>query len=179
MDRIIQNNLAGLEIVKYPDPRLNEICTRVEDFDDSLPGLVERMFEIMYASRGVGLAAPQVGLTIRLFIAGPTGQPGGDGEGVYINPEIIERDGTDIDQEGCLSFPGLTCKIKRAKSVTIRATNLDGGTFTQSAEDLLARIFQHESDHLDGILLSDRMSAVARIANRRLLKELTEEFAGR
>ncbi len=176
MSTISEIDFSALKVVKYPDPRLREVCTAVEEFNDSLRGFVERMFEIMYASRGVGLAAPQVGLTIRLFIANPFAEPGHDAEGVYINPEIVERSGSEVSEEGCLSFPGLTCKIKRAEAVTIRATNLDGKTFTQSAEGLLARILQHESDHLDGMLLSDRMSTVAKIANRRLLKDLADEY---
>ncbi|MCK4625701.1 MAG: peptide deformylase [Phycisphaerae bacterium] len=177
MSAISEIDLSALKVVKYPDPRLREVCTAVEEFDDSLRGFVERMFEIMYASNGVGLAAPQVGQTIRLFIANPTAEPGGEYEGVYINPEIIERSGSDVGDEGCLSFPGMSCKIKRAEAVTIRAANLNGETFTQTAEGLQARIFQHESDHLDGILLSDRMSTVAKITNRRLLKDLEEDYA--
>ncbi|MCK4626437.1 MAG: peptide deformylase [Phycisphaerae bacterium] len=177
MSTISEIDVSALKVVRYPDPRLSEICSAVEEFDDSLRAMAERMFELMYASRGVGLAAPQVGLTVRLFIANPFAEPGHDAEGVYINPEIIERSGSEVSEEGCLSFPGLTCKIKRAGAVTIRAANLDGETFTQTAEGLLARILQHESDHLDGILLSDRMSTVAKIANRRLLKDLAEDYA--
>lgn len=177
MSAISEIDPADLEIIKYPDPRLHEVCTAVEAFDDPLRGLVTRMLELMYAAPGVGLAAPQVALTIRLFVANPTAQPGGEDEGVYINPEIIERAGSDVGDEGCLSFPGMTCKIKRAKAVTIRAANLNGEVFTQTAEGLLARILQHENDHLDGILLSDRMSTVARISNRWLLKDLEEDYA--
>lgn len=177
MSAISEIDPASLKIVRYPDPQLNEVCSAVEEFGDSLRGLVARMFELMYASHGVGLAGPQVGITICLFIANPAAEPGHETEGVYINPEIIERSGSDVSEEGCLSFPGITCKIKRAQAVTIRATNLDGKVFTQTADGLLARILQHESDHLDGILLSDRMSTVAKIANRRLLKELADEYA--
>ena len=176
MSAISEIDSASLKIIRYPDPRLCEVCSVVEEFDDLLRGLVARMFELMYASHGVGLAGPQVGQTIRLFIANPVAEPGDEAEGVYINPEIIERSGSQTDDEGCLSFPGITCKIKRAQAVTIRATNLDGKTFTQSGEGLLARIFQHETDHLDGVLLSDRMSTVAKIANRRLLKDLADEY---
>ncbi len=177
MSAISEINPASLKIVRYPDPQLSEVCSAVEEFGDSLRGLVARMFELMYASPGVGLAAPQVGVTIRLFVGNPDAEPGSESEGVYINPEIIERSGSQTDEEGCLSFPGITCKIKRAQAATIRATGLNGKTFTQSADGLLARIFQHETDHLDGMLLSDRMSTVAKIANRRLLKELADEYA--
>ncbi|MDY7010267.1 MAG: peptide deformylase [Planctomycetota bacterium] len=176
MSGISEIDPATFKIVRYPDPRLREVCAAVEESGDAMRGLVARMFELMYASRGVGLAAPQVGITIRLFIANPAAEPGDEAEGVYINPEIIERSGSEIGEEGCLSFPGISCKIKRAMSATVRAQDMNGKTFTQTAEGLLARIFQHETDHLDGMLLSDRMSTVAKIANRRLLKDLVDEY---
>ena len=166
---------SGLEIVKYPDPRLRETCRSIEEIDESIVDLAKQMFDTMYRSGGVGLAAPQVGRTVRLFIANPTAKPGQQ-EGVYINPEIINDEGSAESEEGCLSIPGLLCKIRRKHAVTIRAVNLDGETFTQDAEDLLARIFQHEIDHLNGILISDKMSTVAKIANRKLLKDLEEQY---
>ena len=166
---------SRLEIVKYPDPRLRETCQSIERIDDSIIDLAKQMFDTMYRSGGVGLAAPQVGRTVRLFIANPTAKPGQQ-EGVYINPEIINDEGSAESEEGCLSIPGLLCKIRRKHAVTIRAVNLDGETFTQDAEDLLARIFQHEIDHLNGILISDKMSTVAKIANRKLLKDLEEQY---
>ena len=139
------------------------------------PRLAEKMFELMFQARGVGLAAPQVGLTVRLFVASPTYEP--TDQRVYINPSILSADGTQEGEEGCLSFPGIVCNIKRANVVTIQATNLDGQVFQETGEGLAARIFQHESDHLDGRLLTDRMGTVARLANRRALRDLEEEFA--
>ncbi|RLC68157.1 MAG: peptide deformylase [Chloroflexi bacterium] len=175
-DKDQNSQLSRLEIVKYPDPRLRETCQSIERIDDSIVELVKQMFDTMYRSGGVGLAAPQVGKNIRLFIANPTAKPGQQ-EGVYINPEIINAEGSAESEEGCLSIPGLLCKIKRKHGVTIRAINLDGESITQDAEDLLARIFQHEIDHLNGILICDKMSTVAKIANRKLLKDLEEQYA--
>lgn len=169
-------DLAALKIVRYPDPRLRGPCLKVEGIDDALRALTRRMFELMYVARGVGLAAPQVGLPLRLFVANPAGGPDPDQEAVYISPVVEEQSGQMIEDEGCLSLPGLNCKIKRANVVTLTATDLDGQRFRQTGEELIARIFQHETDHLNGLLIADKMSAVSKMANRRLLKELEERF---
>lgn len=169
-------DLASLGIIHYPDPRLMEVCTPVDEVDDAVRALAGRMLELMFASKGVGLAAPQVGITVRLFVASPTFEP--EDRRIYINPEIISAEGVQDGDEGCLSFPGISCKVKRKKIATIRALNLRGERFEETGEDLTARILQHETDHLDGRLLVDRMGSVARLANRRVLKELEEAFAG-
>lgn len=169
---------SALALVKYPDPVLMKVGEPVSVVDERIGRLARRMFEVMYASRGVGLAAPQVGVSIRLFVANPSDQPG-EQEGVYVNPAIVTASGSEVGEEGCLSLPMVACKVKRATHVTVRATDLEGRPFEQSAEGLLARVFQHEMDHLDGVLLSDRMSPLARLANRRTLKELREEYAAR
>jgi len=174
-EKIRQVSIDELKVIHYPDPRLREVCTPVEEVDDSVRALIDRMFELMFESHGVGLAAPQVGVTVRLFIASPTFQP--DDRRVYINPEIVAVDGMQDGEEGCLSFPGISCKVKRRKAAVIQALDRDGKAFKEMGEDLLARIFQHESDHLDGRLLVDRMSTVARLANRRTLKDLETTFA--
>ena len=166
-----------LKIIKYPHPTLRRVCAEVEHFDEELRALAGRMFQIMYASGGVGLAAPQVAVPIRLFVANPTGQPG-TGERVYVNPGIVEQDGSEAAEEGCLSVPGVACRIKRHTRATIRAKDLDGKEFQETGEGLLARIFQHEMDHLNGMLIVDRMSAVGRLSHRRTLKELEEEYTG-
>jgi len=173
--KIIQADVQSLGIVEYPDPRLEETCAPVDAVDDSVRALAERMLELMFASRGVGLAAPQVGVTVRLFVASPTFEP--TDRRVYVNPQIIALDGTQLGDEGCLSFPGVSCKIKRANTATIRALGLDGEPFEETGEELTARIFQHECDHLDGRLLVDRMGSVAKLANRRALRELEEKYA--
>ncbi len=168
---------ADLCIVRYPDPRLKQICTPLEKVDDSVLAVIDRMFELMFEFRGVGLAGPQVGLGVRLFVASPTFDPGDCR--MYINPEIISSDGMQDGEEGCLSFPNISCRIKRKRVATIRALGRDGKVFEETGEDLLARIFQHETDHLSGRLLIDRMGTVAKLSNRRALKELEETFASR
>ncbi|MFW5840469.1 MAG: peptide deformylase [Planctomycetota bacterium] len=175
-EKIHAVDLPSLEIIHYPDPRLREVCTPVDDpTDPVIADLVERMFELMFASRGVGLAAPQVGITVRLFVSSPTFDT--SDRRVYINPQIIDVDGRQDGDEGCLSFPDIHCKVRRHDRVTIRATGLDGMVFEETGEQLTARIFEHESDHLDGRLLVDRMSRVAKLANRRALNQLEAELA--
>ena len=167
-------NLTALQVVKYPDPRLKEICTSVDTIDESLIALVEAMWRLMLDSRGVGLAAPQVGVTVRLFAASPSFSP--DDLRVYINPRIVEASGSIEEEEGCLSFPQIYARVKRSAVVTVEAVNLDGETFQETCVDLHSRIIQHELDHLNGRLLVDRMGTVSKLANRRALKELETQF---
>lgn len=172
-----QIDLASLSVVKYPDPRLRQPCQTVTQFDASLEALARRMFQIMYQTKGVGLAAPQVGLSLKLFVINPTGDPDQpEHESAYVNGHIIDRDGSSTAEEGCLSVPGLSVKIKRAAKVTLEAADLQGQVRQYPAEGLLARIFQHESDHIDNTIIADRMSTVAKLSNRQLLKDLEEEF---
>ena len=170
MSKLDTADIASLELVKYPDPRLREVCTPVGHFDDRLRALVEKMFAVMYKHNGVGLAASQVGVSLSVFVANPTGEP--TDERVYVNPRIIDNQGRQDGEEGCLSFPAIYCKVRRYAVTTIRALDLAGNTFEQTVQDMPARIIQHECDHLEGRLLVDRMSPVARIANRRSLKDL-------
>ena len=173
-EKIRRVDPSALKVIFYGDPRLREICTPVEEVDDAVRALVERMFELMFEGRGVGLAAPQVGVTVRIFVASPTFEE--DDRHAFINPEIIASEGWQEGDEGCLSFPGISCNIKRRKIVTVRALNLDGDVFEETGEDLAARIFQHEIDHLDGRLLVDRMGSIAKLAHRGALKELEERY---
>ena len=170
-------DVGSLRVVKYPDPVLSLPAKAVERFDDALRALAEGMFKVMYDARGVGLAAPQVGVSIRLFVANPEASPG-EGEAAYVNPEIVGPDGSVVHEEGCLSVPGINCRVKRFATLTLRALDLDGQAVEVPAEGLAARIFQHEIDHLNGVLLINRMSAVARMASRRVIKELEEAYAG-
>ncbi len=172
--KIVSADLAALRVIRYPDPRLMEICTALDVVDDSLRAFVERMGELMFTGRGVGLAAPQVGVTVRLFVASPTFTP--EDRRVYINPRIVSAEGKQDGDEGCLSFPEITCRVKRHETVTIRAQDLAGRWFEETASELTARIFEHEMDHLDGRLLVDRMGTVAKLANRRALNELREKY---
>ena len=173
-EKIQVADMASLQVVKYPDPRLRKVCIPVETIDEHLIQLVEGMWELMLDSRGVGLAAPQVGVTVRLFAASPSFSP--EDLKVYINPRIIEASGTVEEDEGCLSFPRIFTKIKRNATVTVEALDLEGSTFQETCSDLHSRIVQHEIDHLDGRLLIDRMGTVAKLANRRVLKELEAQF---
>jgi peptide deformylase len=174
-EEIRQLDLGELKLIYYPDPRLNQRCRPIEAPTDSgVADLVARMSEIMLASRGVGLAAPQVGVTARMFLASPTCQA--DDIHVYINPRIVSVDGNQDGEEGCLSFPGIFCKVKRHNQVVIEADDLTGRRFQETGEGLLARIFEHESDHLEGTRLVDRMGSVARMAHRKALRELESQF---
>ncbi len=175
VNEIIQRtDLAGLTILKYPDPRLKQPGVAIPRIDAPVRALVERMFELMFEARGVGLAATQVGVPARLFVASPSFLE--DDRRVYVNPQLVSVEGSQETEEGCLSFPGISTRIKRYNFATIRATNLDGAAFEESGEELLARIFQHEMDHVDGRLLVDRMGSVAKLAHRRTLKDLEEQF---
>ncbi|NQU75198.1 MAG: peptide deformylase [Planctomycetes bacterium] len=174
MNELETIDIATLGLIHYPDPRLREVCLPVRVFDDRLKALVARMFAVMYSHNGVGLAAAQLGIALRLFVANATHQSAD--ERVYINPELIDNRGAQEGDEGCLSFPGITSKIKRYAVTTIHAQDLAGGVFEQTAEGLLASIFQHENDHLSGQLLVDRMSVVAKIANRRSLRQMEATY---
>jgi peptide deformylase len=164
-----------LSIIFYPDPRLKKVSQPVEAFDESLQTLAARMFELMRGAKGVGLAAPQVGQNIRLFVMNPNGEPGHDR--VYVNPVLSEADGEDEAEEGCLSLPKINIQVWRSKRLRIQAMDLQGNPFEQTETGYLARIWQHEIDHLNGILLTDRMGPVAKMANRKILKELEEQYA--
>jgi peptide deformylase len=164
-----------LKIVLFPDPRLKKVSTEVGAFDDQLKALVARMFELMRENRGVGLAAPQVGHNLRLFVINPTGEPTDDR--VYVNPVLTELSDVEEEaEEGCLSLPQLNVDVFRNKTVRIQARDLEGNPFEQTETGYVARIWQHENDHLDGILITDKMGPVARIANRKLLKDLEERY---
>jgi peptide deformylase len=170
-------NLTSLHILHYPDPRLKRAAADVEAFDAPLRRLAERMFEILFAARGVGLAAAQVGVGLRMFVSSPAVQE--DDRHVYVNPRVLTAEGQQEEEEGCLSVPNVTSTIKRLNLVTIEAFDLDGAKFQETGQGLLARIFQHEIDHLDGMLVIDRMGSLARLSHRRTLKELEEKFTSR
>jgi peptide deformylase len=173
-ERIRQADLASLRVLRYPDPRLAAPNVPVDEIDDSVRALVDRMYEVLEASRGVGLAAPQIGVNVRLFVACPSGRK--EDRRAYVNPQLLNLEGAQEDEEGCLSLPGIYAHIKRYDKATIRATDLDGREFEETGKGLLARIFQHESDHLDGHLIKDRMGSVARLAHRKALKSLEEKY---
>lgn len=163
-----------LKIIYWPDPRLLKRSKPIDVFDDSLHQLVQRMFVLMRESKGVGLAAPQVGVNLRLFVMNHTGQEGDDR--VYVNPVLSDQSGEEEAEEGCLSLPGIHIDVLRSKAIRIAAQDIQGRPIEQQDTGYLARIWQHETDHLDGILLTDRMSMAARMANRKILKDLQERY---
>jgi peptide deformylase len=164
-----------LRIICWPDARLKKKSKPVEVFDGSLKELATRMLELMREARGLGLAAPQVGMNIRLFVMNPTGQEGDDR--VYVNPVLSEAEGEEEAEEGCLSLPGIHVNIIRNKVMRMTAQDLDGRPIEQKETGHIARIWQHEYDHLNGTLLTDRMGPAARMTNRKLLKEMEERYA--
>jgi len=163
-----------LKIILYPDPRLGKMSKPVEKFDQNLKDLAARMFILMRENRGVGLAAPQIGLNIRMFIMNSTGKP--EDDRVYVNPELTEPLGEEEGEEGCLSLPQINAKILRSLSIQMNARDLEGKPVSQLESGYIARIWQHEVDHLNGTLLLDRMGPVAKMANRKLLKDLEQRY---
>jgi peptide deformylase len=150
------------EIVKFPDPILERPTEPVTEFDDELRKFVDDMFESMYAAKGIGLAAPQVGISKRLTVIDLSFKERPEDRIILINPEIILREGKQYEEEGCLSLPEIREKVSRAAKVEVRAQDLDGNWFEMEGTELLARAFQHEIDHLDGILFIRRVSALKR-----------------
>ena len=166
---------SDLTIIRYPDPRLRKMSESVTQFNAELRDLALRMIELMKEARGVGLAAPQVGQNIRLFVMNPTGED--DAVRIYVNPVLSEPDGEEEGEEGCLSLPNITAKVWRSKLLHLKAQDLEGNPIEESADGYIARIWQHETDHLNGVMLIDRMGFTARMANRKKLRELEEEYA--
>jgi peptide deformylase len=163
-----------MRILYYPEPVLAEPADEVEEIDGALVETCRAMLVAMYEARGIGLAGPQVGLRRRIVVANPTGEP--DGDITVVNPLIVEQEGTAEAEEGCLSLPGLYHKIRRSARVLIRAYDLDGNEVEFEAEGLNARMWQHEVDHLNGVLIVDRLSRVGRMAVGRTLKDLERQF---
>ena len=163
-----------LKIVLYPDPRLKKMSEPVTQFDERLRALAGRMFELMREAKGVGLAAPQVGENVRIFVMNATQEPGDDR--VYVNPVLSDFDGEEEAEEGCLSLPGIHVNVNRGKQVRMRAQNLEGQPIEEMATGFMARVWQHEFDHLNGTLLTDRMGPVARMTHRKVLSDLKEQY---
>jgi peptide deformylase len=166
-----------MKIVQYPHPALRWVCRPLTAIDAKVRKAAEEMLELMYEAKGLGLAAPQVALPYRLIVLNFTGdRERRDQEGAYVNPVVLERKGSVEDEEGCLSFPGLYAKVRRAKTVTVQAYNLNGESVELTVSDLSARAWQHEIDHLDGILFIDKMGTIAKLASRSSLKEFEREY---
>jgi peptide deformylase len=150
------------EIVKYPDPVLQRPAEPVTEFDKKLRALIDDMFESMYAAKGIGLAAPQIGVSKQLTVIDLSFQKTPEDKIVLINPEITFREGRQYEEEGCLSLPDIREKVSRSAKVRVRAQNEHGEWVEREGEELLSRAFQHEIDHLHGILFFSRVSSLKR-----------------
>ena len=164
-----------LTILKYPEPILSQPGEPVTEFNDELRTLVANMFETTYASQGIGLAAPQVGVSKRLTVIDLSMGKDPAEKIVLINPEIISSEGKLYEEEGCLSFPDIREKVVRSAKVRVRAQDENGKWFEMDGEELLSRCFQHEIDHLNGVLFIFRMSALKRNLNLRKIRKMQSE----
>jgi len=169
-------DFGDLRLRYYPDPLLRRPAESVEDIDEVVVKLAERMIELMVREQGIGLAASQLGVPVRIIVVSLSGQAE-DAE-AFINPELSNFQGWTEVEEGCLSIPGVRAKVRRPAACTVQAHDLDGNRFELDAVDLAATVFQHETDHLNGTLFIDRIGAVSRLGCRKALKQLELEYEG-
>ena len=162
------------QITHYPAGVLGKRAQPVGQIADNIRQLVDKMYDIMRANKGLGLAAPQAGVPLRLFIISLDGSR--ENVKVFINPTVTPDGPLDTIEEGCLSVPGIYTKIRRYKKAKVTATDLDGNEFTEEAEGLYARALQHEYDHIEGMTIINRMAQTAKIAHRKQLKKLSEKY---
>lgn len=169
-------DISKCKITHYPADVLKGAAQPVEKIDDNIRQLVEKMYELMLELKGVGFAAPQAGVPLRLFIISLDGSR--ENLKVFINPTVTPDGPLEAVEEGCLSVPGVWPKIRRYTKAKVTATGLDGKVFTEQAEGLYARALQHEYDHIEGMTIVNRMGQAARIAHRKQLKKLKERHEG-
>ena len=168
----------AFRLTLYPEPVLRKVAAEVTEFDDGLRATVRAMFDLMYASNGVGLAAPQVGLQRRILVLNATGKP--EDELALVNATIVERIGEPtLYEEGCLSFPGIYAEVKRPERCRVKARAPDGAPIEREFDGFVSRIIQHEYDHLEGVLLVDRMSAADKQRHKAALQELVDRYRSR
>lgn len=161
------------QVVKYPDPVLAQKAAKVTEFGPELERLAEEMFESMYVAEGIGLAAPQIAISKQITVIDVSFKENPEEKLVLVNPEIIDREGKQVEEEGCLSLPDIREKVQRAEWVKVRAQNAQGEFFEIEGEELLARALQHEIDHLHGVLFTDRLSPLKRdLVMRRIKKRI-------
>ncbi len=168
-------DINNCRLTKYPEPVLAEKALPVETIDESVAALADKMLDIMIENEGIGLAAPQANVNLRMFVISLESMK--DDAIIFINPVIKSLGKVISMQEGCLSVPGIYTNIKRAPNVTVTAQGLDGKEFTIEADELLARCVLHEYDHLEGKTIVERMSSLAKIKHKRAIQELTGEEA--
>ena len=168
--------MSLLQILRYPEPVLSRKAEPITTIDDELRSLANDMAETMYAAPGVGLAAPQVGVSRRLIVLDCAGKDEPRQLYVAINPEVVAREGESFEEEGCLSVPGYYARVERAAEVTVRFLDLDGAERELTTGGLLAVAFQHEIDHLDGILFVDHLSSLKKSIFRKKYKKIIEQM---
>lgn len=167
-----------MKIIEFPHPALRHVSKPLKRVDAELVAIIREMFELMYASRGIGLAANQVALPYRLFVMNLSGDPEqSEQEQVFINPVLSGRKGSAEEEEGCLSLPGLYAQVKRPEKVTLNAYTLRGAEIKADLSGMLARVAQHEIDHLDGVLFIDKLSPTAELAAKEALDEFVLHFS--
>ena len=166
-----------LKIVQYPHPALRHKAVPVTGIDDEKRYVAAAMLDLMYEQNGLGLAAPQVGLPFQMFVVNYSGDPAEkDLEGVYLNPVILEKEGSMEGEEGCLSFPKLFRKVRRARIVRVQAYSLAGQLVDFELSDLPSRLWQHEVDHLHATLFIDKLGTIGQLAARSALREFEYEY---
>ena len=168
--------MSILEIVKYGDPRLRKVCKTVKDFS-VLPDIIANMYDSMYEAEGIGLAANQIGIDLDIFIIDITHLEEVDKPAEFVNGKIVDSYGESTFSEGCLSVPGVEFDIKRPEFITLQYQKLDGSQHEQEFSGLYARAIQHEIDHLNGKLIIDHVSAIAKLRYKSQLKEIQENAA--
>lgn len=171
--------IGKLELIEYPHPALLRRASPLVRIDDELCNAIDQMFEIMYDAVGVGLAANQVGLPYRLFIVNLEANPNSGEELVFINPTLSRPRGTALQEEGCLSLPGLRMDVRRPEKVVLDAWTLEGEQVRLDLDGFLARVVQHEFDHLEGRLFTDRLPDAAALEARRVLDTMLEVYVGK
>jgi peptide deformylase len=167
-----------LRVLKYPHPALRHKSKLLRRVDNELKNTVAEMFDLMYAQKGIGLAANQVDLPYRFFILNPEGEPGKGEEYIFLNPVIGKRSGTVEAEEGCLSFPEIYAPVKRSAKIVLSAYDLAGQAVNYELSGLLARAAQHEYDHLDGVLFIDRLTPTGLLSVKQALLDLEQQFEG-
>lgn len=172
--------MVNLDIIQYPHPTLRHKAKPLRRVDDMLRKMIGEMFGLMYHYRGIGLAATQVDLPYRMFVVNATGDPHETGEEhVFLNPVLSLPKGTAEGEEGCLSLPGLYADVKRPERIVMSAYTLSGEEVTMELDGLMARVVQHETDHLDGVMFIDRLSTTASMAVKEALSDFEQIYAGR
>ncbi|NCX97419.1 MAG: peptide deformylase [Planctomycetia bacterium] len=171
--------LGPLGLVEFPHPALRRPAKPLLRLDDAVREAVERMFEIMYEAEGIGLAANQVALPYRMFVVNCTGRQGQGEEHVFINPVLSRPRGTAVQEEGCLSLPGVRMDVRRPERIVVEAWSLAGEPIKLDLDGLFARVVQHEFDHLEGRLFTDRLPEAAALEVRSQLEGLAQVFAGK